>query len=124
MGLPLLERLLEGTAEGKLGGWAVAEDLDEGEVAAAEAAIGSEFLQGVVLLLNFLSDSKASSSSRGPEGSPKAARICDMFGFSDIVMNESEAERCVEMRISKQIRSPVQIARLHCRRIEYLYRAR
>ncbi len=53
-----LEDLPEGTPEGKLGGQTVAEDPDEGEVAEEEAATGSEFLQGVVLLLYLLSDSK------------------------------------------------------------------
>ena len=101
-----LEDLQEGTAEGNLGGQAAAEDLDEEGVAVEEAATtGSEFLQGVVLLLYLLSDSRTSSSSKGPEGSPKAARIWEIFGCSDMVMNSLEAERCEEMRILKEIRS-------------------
>ncbi len=108
-----LEDLPEGTAEGKPGGQTVVEDPDEGEFAEEEAATGSEFLQGVVLLY-LLSDSRTHSLPKGLEGSPKAARIWEIFGFSDIVMSDLEAERCEEIRILKQIRSPVKVARLHC----------
>lgn len=92
MGLLLVERLvedlLEGTAEGKLEEDAVVEELDEAEDAEAEVAIGSEFLQGVVLLLYLLSDLRGSSMSKRPESSPKAARICEIFGCSDIVTSD------------------------------------
>ena len=79
----LEEALLEGTAESRLEEGAVAEQLDE-----AEAAIGLGFLQVVVLLIFTLSGSIADGSPGWLEGLPKAARICDIFGFSAITMRE------------------------------------
>ena len=81
-----MEDLLEDTSEGRLEEEAVEEGPDEADVAEAEVVIGLEFLPGVVLLLYLLSDPKASSSSRRPEGSPKAAKICDIFGLSDMAV--------------------------------------
>lgn len=82
MGLPV------GTKKGMLEEEAVAEELDEAEVAEVEVAIESAFHQGVGLLLIILSDPRGSGSPRYPEGSPKAASICDMFGFSDIMASD------------------------------------
>ena len=85
MGLPV------GTKKGMLEAESVAEELDEAEVAEVEVAIESALHQGVGPLLIILSDPRAGDSSRQPEGSPKAASICDMFGFSDIMTSELEA---------------------------------
>lgn len=84
----LVEDLLEDTSEGKLEEEAVGEGPDEADGAEAEVAIVWEFLPGVVLLLNSPSGPRASSLSRRAEGSPKAAKICDMFGLSDMVASE------------------------------------
>ena len=95
------EDLLEDTKGGTSEEEAVAEELDEAEVAEMEVAIVSAFHQGVGLLLFSLSDPMASSSLRYPGSSPKAARICDMFGCSDIFTSGLEAESCQEMGVSK-----------------------
>ena len=95
----LWKDLLESRADGRLEEEPVEKELGELQAAEMEVAIGSEFLQGVVQLLYLLSDLRASSSSRRIGGSPKAARISEIFGFADIVMSESKAERCKEMRI-------------------------
>ena len=96
-----MEDLLEDTKGGTSEEEAVAEELDEAEVAEMEVAIVSAFHQGVGLLLFSLSDPMASSSLRHPGSSPKAARICDMFGCSDIFTSGLEAESCQGMRVSK-----------------------
>ena len=92
--------LLEDTKGGTSEEEAVAEGLDEAEAAELEVAIVSAFHQGVGLLSFSLSDLMASSSSRRPGSSPKAARICDMFGCSDIFTSGLEAESCQEIRVS------------------------
>ena len=73
--------------EGKHGEEAVVNELDETEV-----AIGSEFLQGVALLLYLLSDPRASTSSRGQEGSPNAAKICEILCCSDMIERRLEVK--------------------------------
>lgn len=68
MGLLLVERLMEdlpeGTTDGKIEEEAAAEGLDKVEVAEAEVAIESEFLQGVVLL-SFLSSDHGEVARQG-----------------------------------------------------------
>ena len=96
-----MEDLLEDTSEGKLEGEAVEEGPDEADGAEVEVAIEWEFLQGVVLLLYSLSGPRASSLSRRPEDSPKAAKICDMFGLSDMVASELGVKAIKVMRVSK-----------------------
>lgn len=84
----LVDDLLKDMAEGRLEEEVVAEALDGTEVAEAEVVVGLELLQGVELLSNLLSDPMAGSLSRRLRSSPKAARICDMFGLSDIFTSE------------------------------------
>lgn len=92
MVLPLVEGPLVGTMKGIPEEEAVVEELDEVEVAEVGVAIETAFHQGVGLLLILLSDPGARGSPKHPEGSPKAARICDMFGFSDMIASELEVE--------------------------------
>lgn len=110
----LREDLLGDTLEGKLEGEVVGDGLDEADFAEVEVAIGLEFLQGVVLLLYLLSGPRTSDLSTRPEGSPKAAKICDMFGLSDMVASESEL-KAMQVWEYRNICgwSPVHVAGLH-----------
>ena len=95
MGLLLAERLLNGlhedTARGRLEEVAAAKVLDDA-VAVAEWV----FLQVVVLLPCLLLDPRVRSTLGRFQGSPKAAKICEMSGLSDIMKIELEGERCKE----------------------------
>lgn len=67
-------------------------------------------------LFQLLLDLRARCSSSHLEDSPKAASICDIFGFSDI-MGELELNFWKVVRDWRLIQSPMQVGRLH---VEYM----